>query len=82
MRTLGVYIAIISLLCIFSKESECTIYRGGMGQLVFLDEMMTFEAAERRCLSRNGAQLVELRNEEEWSEVKWIHTYDIENFHR
>ena len=69
MRGLEV-LSYLSPLCIIFAESECTLYRGGTSQLAFLDESMTFEAAERRCLSRNGAQLVEIRNEEEWSEVK------------
>ena len=55
-------------LCILLKI-KCTKYRGDIGLLSLQDEEMTFEAAEQSCQSQNDGQLVELKTEEEWSEV-------------
>ena len=58
----------LSILCMFVKLTECTLYRDGEIQLEFVTEKMTFDAAEERCKSKN-AQLIELQDEEEYDEV-------------
>ena len=72
MRTKGC-LQIIGLLCIILKLSECTLYRDGEIQLEYVGERLTFDAAEKRCKSQNR-QLVELRNEEEWNEVRIVNS--------
>ena len=66
-RVLGLLVQFSLLLKI-----KCTTYRGDIGLLSLEDEEMTFEAAEERCQSQNDAQLVEIKSEEEWSEVNVI----------
>ena len=69
MRTIRVLV-LLGILCILLIESECAILQARSSQLIFpMDEELTFDAAEIRCLSLNGAQLVEIQDEAEWDEV-------------
>ena len=68
MRTIRVLV-LLGILCILLIESECAILQARSSQLIYVDEKLTFDAAEIRCLSLNGAQLVEIRDEAEWDEV-------------
>ena len=65
-------LVLLGLLCFLLQESECKIYQhqGRSSLLTFVDEFLTFEAAEERCQSQYGSQLVEIADEEEWDEVK------------
>ena len=58
----------LGLLCMVVKMTECSLYRDGEIQLEFVNERITFDAAEERCKSKN-AQLIELQDEEEYDEV-------------
>ena len=68
MKTIRVLV-LLGILCILLIESECAILQARSSQLILVDEQLTFDAAEIRCLSLNGAQLVEIRDEAEWDEV-------------
>ena len=68
MRTIRVLV-LLGILCILLIESECAILQARSSQLIHVDEELTFDAAEIRCLSLNGAQLVEIQDEAEWDEV-------------
>ena len=61
--------------CFLYRESECTLVRNGITQLLLLNGKMNFEQAEKRCEKEESYKMLEIRSELEWSEV--IRRYSI-----
>ena len=75
MRTVRSLLMLMIVACFLYRESEGTLVRDGITPLLYVDERLTFEQAEKRCKDEGSYKMIEFRSESEWDEV--IRRYSI-----
>ena len=75
MATVRSLLILMIVACFLYRESECTLVRDGITQLLDLGEFMSFDQAEKRCEKEGPYKMIEFRSELEWDEV--IRRYSI-----
>ena len=69
MGTVRSLVVLMIVPCFLYRESESTLVRDGITQLLYVDKIMSFDQAEKRCKDIGSYKMIEIRSELEWSEV-------------
>ena len=70
MASTTLLLSIVTLISLCNAETECAKIFTDIGncQVLFINKQLSYTDAERKC-KKLGAELAEIRTEEEWVEV-------------